>query len=131
MAVAGCPAMRTLATTALAASLLSTAVLAGCSAGSDEGDPEDSVFVDENKADNFFSTSAAEYVISGRSSVTLDAAMATASDADRLAAANKLIELKQISIAWFLTEYFKSNEDDEPNHAFGGFSGIAKDGEFS
>jgi hypothetical protein len=123
--------MRTLATTVLAASLLSTGVLSGCASSGEDGDPEDTVFVDENKADNFFSTSAAEYVITGKSTVVLDAAMATASDADRLAAAKKLIELKQISIAWFLTEYFKSKEDDEANHAFGGFSGIAKNGEFA
>jgi hypothetical protein len=121
--------MRTLATAALAASLFS-AGLTGCAGSTDGDDPEDTVFVDENKADNFFSTSAAEYVITGKSTVVLDASMATASDADRLAAAKKLIELKQIAIAWFLTEYFKSKEDDEPNHAFGGFSGIAKDGEF-
>jgi len=122
--------MRTLATAALAASLLSTG-LAGCAGSSEDGDPEDTIFVDENKADNFFSTSAAEYVITGKSTVVLDASMATASDADRLAAAKKLIELKQIAIAWFLTEYFKSKEDDEPNHSFGGFSGIAKNGEFA
>ncbi|HUS33087.1 MAG TPA: hypothetical protein VMZ53_31515 [Kofleriaceae bacterium] len=130
MSVARTPDMRTLATAALAASLLSTSVLAGCAGSGDEGDPEDTVFVDENKADNFYSTSAAEYVITGKSTVVLDASMATASDADRLAAAKKLIELKQIAIAWFLTEYFKSKEHEEANYSFGGFSGIAKDGEF-
>ena len=123
--------MRTLATAAVAASLLSAAVLVPGCAGPDEGgDPEDSVFVDDSKADDFFSTSAAEFIVQGTSSVTLDPAMATASDADRMAAAKKLIELKQIAIAWFLTQYFESKEGDQANASFGGFSGIAKAGEF-
>jgi hypothetical protein len=120
--------MRTLATAALAASLFS--VIPAC-AGQEEGnDPEDSVFVDDGKADDFFSTSAVEYVIEGKSSVTLDASLASASDADRMAAAKKLIALKQIGIAWFLTQYFVSKEPDQANYSFGGFSGIAKAGEF-
>src|SRR5512143_2668648 len=103
--------MRTLATAAVAASLLSAAVLVpGCAGPDVGGDPEDSVFVDDSKADDFFSTSAAEYVVQGKSTITLDPAMATAPDADRMAAAKKLIELKQIAIAWFLTQYFESKE---------------------
>jgi hypothetical protein len=83
--------MRTLATAALAASLFS---VIPASAGQEEGDdPEDSVFVDDGKADDFYSTSAVEYVIEGKSSVTIDASLATASDADRMAAAKKLIGL--------------------------------------
>jgi hypothetical protein len=123
--------MRTLATTVLAASVLSTSVLAGCASSGEDGDPEDTVFVDDDKADNFFSTSAAEYLITGKSTVVLDASMADKPEAERLAAAKKLIELKQIAIAWFLTEYFKPKEHDASNASFGGFSGIAKNGEFA
>src|SRR6478735_4080184 len=128
MSVARTGAMRTLATAALAASLLS--VIPACAGQDSSEDPEDSVFVDDGKADDFFSTSAVEYVIEGKSTVTLDPSLATASDADRMSAAKKLIGLKQIGIAWFLTQYFVSKEPDEANYSFGGFSGIAKGGEF-
>ena len=122
------PDMRTLATAALAASLFS--VIPACTSESESNDPEDSVFVDEGKADDFYSTSAIEYIVEGKSSVTLDPALATASEAVRMEAAKKLISLKQISVAWFLTQYFVSKEHDASNYGFGGFSGIAKNGEF-
>ncbi len=50
--------------------------LLGCADGPDSEDPEDSVFVDDGKADDFFSTSAQEYILQGTTSVTLDASMA-------------------------------------------------------
>ena len=112
-------------TTAL---LLASALVAGC-AGPD-GDPEDSFIVDDNKADDFFSVSAVEYILEGKSTVTLDASMSTASAETKLAAAKKLVGLKQIAIAWFVTQYFVSKEHDAPNASFGGFSGIAKAGAF-
>lgn len=121
--------MRSVATAALAVSLFS--VIPACTEPSgDADDPEDSVFVDDGKADDFFSTSAVEYIVEGKSTVTLDPALATASDADRLAAAKKLIGLKQVSVAWFLTQYFVSKEPDASNYGFGGFSGLAKNGQF-
>ncbi|HTL33161.1 MAG TPA: hypothetical protein VL326_08555, partial [Kofleriaceae bacterium] len=91
---------------------------------------EDSVFVDDSKADDYFSTTAVEYVLEGQSSVTLDASMATLSADQKLAEAKKLVSLKQIAIAWFVTQYLVDKEDEEANHAFGGFSGIAKGGAF-
>ena len=114
-------------TTALfAATALS---LLGC-AGEEAGDPEDSMFVDDSKADDFFSTSAAEYILEGKSTVTLDASMASASADAKLAAAKQLIAYKQIGIAWFLTQYLVSKEHDASNASFGGFSGIAKAGAY-
>jgi hypothetical protein len=121
--------MRT--TALLAATALSAGLLAqvGC-ADTEDGDPEDTIFVDDSKADNFFSTSAVEYIIEGRSSVTLDASLANASADEKLAAAKQLIGYKQVAIAWFLTQYLVNKEPDEANASFGGFSGIAKAGEF-
>jgi hypothetical protein len=114
-----------LVATALSAGLLHT----GCAA-TEDGDPEDSVFVDDSKADDFFSTSAVEYILEGKTSVTLDASLANASAAEKLAAAKKLIGYKQVAIAWFLTQYLVAKEDDAENASFGGFSGIAKGGSF-
>ena len=94
-------------------------------------DPEDSIFVDDGKADDFYSASAYEYRITGKSSVTLDASYAGKSDAERLAAAKQLIDLKQIAIAWFITQYFVDKEDEDSNKDFGGFGGMAKAGEYA
>lgn len=116
-----------LAATALCSGLLAQA---GCTGPEDEGDPEDSVFVDEGKADDFFSTSAVEYILEGRTSVTLDPSFATASDEVKLAEVKKLIGYKQIAIAWFLTQYLVAKEHDAENASFGGFSGLAKAGAF-
>lgn len=120
-------------TTALfAATALSAGLLAptGCAMDAEDGDPEDSVFVEDSKADDFFSTSAAEYILEGRTSVTLDASFATASADAKLAEAKKLIGYKQIAIAWFVTQYLVAKEHDAENASFGGFSGLAKAGAF-
>ena len=77
--------MRRIALCALA-SLAATA--AACDDGMLDGeDPEDSVFVDDGKADDFFSVSAQEYLLEGNSTVVLDAAMASRPAAERLEAA--------------------------------------------
>lgn len=113
-------------TTALfAATALS---LLGCADVADEGDPEDSVFVEDSKADDFFSTSAVEYVLQGSTTVTLDASMASRPAAERLAAARTLISQKHIALAWFITQYLVDKEHDAPNAEFGGMGGMAKAG---
>ncbi|MCX5744670.1 MAG: hypothetical protein NT062_19455 [Proteobacteria bacterium] len=114
------------------AALVASSLLA-CSDGpvADASDPEDAIAVDDSKADNYFSASAQEYVLEGRTSVTLDPAMATASAAARMAAAKKLISEKQIATAWFVTQYLVDKEEEDANHAFGGFGGMAKGGMWS
>lgn len=120
--------MRRIALCALA-SLAATAV--ACDDGMLDGeDPEDSVFVDDGKADDFFSVSAQEYLLEGNSTVVLDAAMASRPAAERLEAATKLIGLKQIAIAWFVTQYLVDKEEEDPNAHFGGFGGMAKAGAY-
>ncbi len=104
----------------------------GC-ASSDRGpeaDPEDSVFVDDSKADDFFSLSAQEYLLEGNSTVVLDASFLTRTDAERLEEAKRLVGLKQIAVAWFVTQYLVDKEDKDPNASFGGFGGLAKAGAF-
>src|SRR5665647_328820 len=102
--------------------------LLGCADTQEGEDPEDSVFVDDSKADDFFSMSGVEYILQGKSTVTLDASMATRPVAERLAAAKKLIGYKQIAIAWFITQYLVDKEHDDPNASFGGMGGMAKAG---
>ena len=99
-----------------------------CSSATGGGDPEDSIAVDDGKEDNFLSADAQEYLLTGKATVVLDASMATASDADRKAAAQKLIGYKQIALAWFITEYFVDKEDSDANFKFGGFGAQAKGG---
>jgi len=100
----------------------------GCSTTADDGDPEDAVSVDDGKEDNFLSKDALEYVLEGKSSITLDASMAGSSSATRMAAAKKLIGYKQIALAWFVTQYFVDKEEEDANFHFGGFGGMAKGG---
>lgn len=105
--------------------------LMGCASGPEEGDdPEDSVFVDDSKADDFFSTSAAEYILEGTSTVVLDSSMASLPADQRLAAAKKLIAYKHIALAWFITQYLVDKDHEAPNASFGGFSGLAKAGAY-
>ena len=108
--------MKTLAALAIAASLLGCT---GPTAG--DGDPEDSIAVDDGKADDFLSASALEYIVTGRSSVTF-------TSAPSMTEVQKLISEKQIAIAWFLTQYLVDKEDDDANKSFGGFGGMAKGG---
>jgi hypothetical protein len=114
--------------------LLATAVtcsLLGCAAEApDSEDPEDSVFVDDSKVDDFFSLSASEYLLEGKSTVVLDASFATKSADERMAEARRLVGLKHVAMAWFITQYLVDKEHDDPNASFGGFGGLAKAGAF-
>src|SRR5215218_2553303 len=103
--------MRT--TRLFAAVALSASLIAGCSDSTEGDDPEDSIFVDDSKADDFFSMSAQEYLIDGKSTVVLDAAFATRTTEERLREAKRLVGLKQIAIAWFLTQYFVDKEHED------------------
>ncbi len=118
--------------TAIVAAAAASVLLftSACDDGLESDDPEDSVFVDDGKADDFFSTSAYEYLLEGKSTVVLDAAMASRPAAERLAAATQLVGLKQIAIAWFVTQYLVDKEHDDPNASFGGFGGMAKAGAY-
>jgi hypothetical protein len=113
---------------ALSVSLISAA--SGCDASDESDDPEDSIFVDDSKADDFFSVTAQEYLVEGKSTVVLDAAFAARSVDERLREAKRLVGLKQIAVAWFLTQYLVDKEHDDPNASFGGFGGMAKAGAY-
>lgn len=114
----------------LAALSLGAGLVGACTDSASSDDPEDSVFVDDGKADDFFSMSAQEYTLSGKSTVVLDASMADKPAPERLAAAKKLVGYKQIAIAWFITQYLVDKEHEDANASFGGFGGMAKAGAY-
>jgi hypothetical protein len=118
--------MRLALATALAA-LPATALL-GCAPDDADGDPEDGVFVDEGKEDDYFSLTAQEFLVEGTATVDVEASYTTT--AAKEARAKELIGYRQIAIAWFMTQYLVDKEEDEANHAFGGFGGMAKAGAF-
>lgn len=98
--------------------------------GTGEEFVEDGEVVPEGKADDFFSATASEFVIAGSDTVTLEASYATRSTADRLARARELVGLRQIALAWFLNQYLVDKEEEEANHAYGGFGAMAKAGDY-
>src|SRR5262245_25935555 len=104
--------------------LLATLVATGCaSTPTDPEDFEDGFVVPAGKEDDFFSLSASEFVVEGRSTVTVE----DGAGADR---AKELIGLKHISIAWFLNQYLVDKEEDEANHAYGGLGAMVKSGSY-
>lgn len=93
-------------------------------------DIEDGIAVPDGKEDDFFSLTAAEYVVEATSTVTLEESLATADQATKDARVKELIGYKQIAIAWFLTQYLVDKEHDSANASFGGFGGMAKAGAY-
>ena len=115
---------------AVLAAALATAACATGPDADDLGAPEDGVVVPGGKEDDFFSASAYEYRVSGRTTVTLEPDLAGAPAAEKEARVRELIGYKQIAIAWFLTQYLVDKEPDAANASFGGFGGMAKAGSF-
>ena len=91
----------------LLAVVLGLAVLAGLAGCGEESaaEEEELVAVPDGKADNFFSLSAQEYMVEGRSYVELEAEYADQSDAQRLARVKELVYYKQIAVNWFLLKF--------------------------
>jgi hypothetical protein len=84
---------------------------------------EDGVAVAEGKEDDFLSLSAREYILEGRSTVTVEEGAGEAR-------AKELIGLKHVAIAWFLNQYLVDKEEEESNHAYGGFGAMVKTGSY-
>jgi hypothetical protein len=120
--------MRTTLATAFAIPLLFAA--GGCAEDVEDGLPEDGFFVQDGKEDDFLSLTAQEYLVQGKTTVTLEADLATATTSVKERRVKELIGYKQIAIAWFLTEYLVEKESSDPNRRFGGFGGMAKGGAF-
>lgn len=115
------------------------AAIAGCAQdtgvdsidyGQGEEFVEDGVAVEEGKADDFLSATAREYVVAGTDTVTLEPEYQTRSAADRMTRARELVALRQIALAWFLNQYLVDKEEEEANHAYGGFGAMSKAGDY-
>ena len=90
----------------------------------DPGEVEDGVVVEDGKEDNFLSLSAREYVLEGRTTVTVPEGTSEAE-------VKRLVSLKQIAVAWFLNQYLVDKEHEDENASYGGFGAMAKNGDFA
>lgn len=90
----------------------------------------DLVVVEAGKEDNFISSSAREFTITGSTTVTLEASYANQSRAERLARAKALVPFRQVVVGWFLSEYLVEKESKETNARYGGFQSLTKNGSY-
>jgi hypothetical protein len=90
---------------------------------------EDGEIVTDDKADDFLSATAREFVISGTDTVVLESEYRTRSAADRMRRARELVSLRQIALAWFLNAYLV-DKDHESGSTYGGFGAMAKAGDY-
>jgi len=114
--------------------ILLIATLAGCAAaptGGDDTDAPDVVIPRDGKADDFLGASVFEYVVEGRTTVTLEEELLEASDDEREARLRELIGLKHTAIAFFLTAYLLEKDPRDRNRGWGGFGGMAKAGSYA
>ena len=84
--------------------------------------------VTPGKEDNFLSTSAQEYMLTGSTTLTLEAEWATRTPEERLARAQALVPFRQTVIGWFLNAYMVEKGHDATNKAHGGFKALTKNG---
>lgn len=108
---------------------LTTGILA-CSDDGAPSDEEIGSIVEAGKADNFLSASAREYFVEGTTTITLDASWNGKTDALKLAEIKRLVPFKQVAIGWFLNSYIIDKEEEEANHAYGGFRALTKNGSY-
>lgn len=107
--------------------------LAGCAVAPPSGDGADApdvVIPRDGKADDFLGASVFEYVVEGRTTVTLEEDLLDASEEDREARLEELISLKHTALAYFLTSYLLEKDPQDRNRGWGGMGGMAKAGSY-
>jgi hypothetical protein len=105
----------------------------GCSSGSDDGTgggngDSAGTIVPPGKADNYYSTNAREYTVTGSTYATIDATCLSrhASEPDpQKVCSLESITLKNFSIAWFLNQYV-INKHEAANQDWGGFTAMTR-----
>jgi hypothetical protein len=116
--------------------LCSLALISACA--EDASDPALEVddapvsLVPPGKADNFFSTVAQEYTVTGQTSAAVDASCLSlhASDPDPTARCQmESVGLKNFAIAWFLNQYV-IDKHDSANEGWGGFTAMTRPASF-
>src|SRR5205814_2262996 len=75
---------------------------------------------------DFFAASAREYWVSGKSTVTLEPELRDASEDAKTKRAKELVTLKNVAVDWFLDTYLRNKENEDANHAYGGFGALTK-----
>ncbi|MCA9547812.1 MAG: lamin tail domain-containing protein [Myxococcales bacterium] len=106
-------------------------LLAGCGDETPEPAPaagEALSIVEPGKEDNFLSASAQEYLLTGTTTVRIEAAFAGESLEIRLARARELVPYRQVVIGWFLNAYMVEKSDKDDNKDYGGFKALTKNG---
>lgn len=89
-------------------------------------DDSDEIVVPDGKEDSFFSSSAAEYWVTGQATVKLDDADVALSATAKARRVNDLATLNNIRISWFLNTFLINKESDSTNAGYGGFGAIAR-----
>lgn len=118
---------RKLETALATCALLLSACVAG---GPPEPDPTGGPARPGGKADDFFSPHAFEYLVTGRTTVTVEEALVGESEEAQLARVRELIGLQHVALAYFLTQYLIDKEPSEAGHGWGGMGGMAKGGDY-
>lgn len=91
---------------------------------------EDGEIVTDDKADDFLSVTAREFVIAGTDEVVLEPEYASRGASARLTRARQLVALRQIALAWFLNAYLVDKDEEDGGAPYGGFGAMAKAGDY-
>ena len=90
-------------------------------------DTEDGFAVDDDKADNFYSLKAKEYIVTGTTTVVVEAGKG-------IERAKQLVFEKHLAITWFLNAYLVDKDrdpsDPDANANYGGFGAMVKNGAY-
>ena len=89
-------------------------------------DAEDGFVVEDDKADDFLSLKAKEFLVTGTARVTVE-------EGQGEARAKKLIAYKHVATTWFLNQYLVDKETGphgDENADYGGFAAMVKDGAY-
>ncbi len=105
--------------------LMLALILSGCGSP-DAIEADDFEVVPEGKEDNFRSSNALEFLATASAEVTLDASLASLSDAERLAKAQELVSARLLQIGWFLNLWVADKEPEDANKSYGGFHAMAR-----
>ena len=89
---------------------------------------EELSIVEVGKEDNFLSETAQEYMLTGTTTVTLEAEYAGAPLEERLKRAEELVPFRQTVIGWFLNSYMVEKSSKDANAKYGGFKALTKNG---
>ncbi|MFT7582626.1 MAG: hypothetical protein ACI9MR_004308 [Myxococcota bacterium] len=104
--------------------------LTGCAEDAAQTLVDTPTIVPDGKQDDFFSTTAQEYLVEGRTTVTLDPADAELPEAEKLTKVRRLIGYKQVVVSWFLNAWLAPKDSTDKNAGYGGFNALSKNGSF-